>query len=148
MEVGHPVIVTFVVPGVPQTKGSWTVQPKRGGGVRLAPGQTAAARDRYEGWVQDVQVFARQAMGMRDPMAGPVQAEIAFVLPRPKTVTRRWPTARSGGDLDKLERAVYDAVTGIVLADDSIVVAHSNLKRYAESTEEPHASCTFTEIGR
>ena len=61
----------------------------------------------------------------------PVFLRMSFVLPRPKSVKRRYITVRP--DLDKLARAVNDALTGIAFVDDSQVVLLSCSKRYSDS---------------
>ena len=44
-----------------------------------------------------------------------------------------FPTKRSSGDLDKLARAVLDALTGVVYRDDSQVIDLRLRKRYADA---------------
>jgi Holliday junction resolvase RusA-like endonuclease len=144
-------IVSFIAEGEPRTKGSWTLAPRAGGGRPVfLPGKDAADRDRYDGWIETVQLFARREMGMRDPINGAIQAEIVFVLPKPKSVRRVWPQSQNDGDLDKLERAVYDACESIIYTNDARICSHRNLKRYVDTTagERPHAAITFTEIGK
>ena len=51
---------------------------------------------------------------------GPFEIELAFTLRRPRTVTREAATVRP--DLDKLVRAVLDALTRVAYQDDSQVV--------------------------
>lgn len=54
-------------------------------------------------------------------------------LPRPKTVTRQYPTSKQDGDEDKYLRAIQDALTMAgVYADDSLVVDGHIHKRYAD----------------
>lgn len=71
------------------------------------------------------------------PIAGAVHLTLEFVLPRPaSTPRRRTPAAVKRPDLDKLTRAVMDAVTSAgVWRDDSQVVHLSVSKRLAEATE-------------
>lgn len=54
-----------------------------------------------------------------------------FALPRPRSRPKRdhWPDRRP--DLDKLGRALLDALTGIVFLDDAQVVALDPTKEYA-----------------
>ncbi|KKL13006.1 hypothetical protein LCGC14_2530040, partial [marine sediment metagenome] len=66
---------------------------------------------------------------------GAVSVELLFLLPRPKTVKRKYPTSRFSGDGDKLVRAIFDSMTGIVYKDDSQVVDHIAKKRYADDCE-------------
>jgi Holliday junction resolvase RusA-like endonuclease len=74
---------------------------------------------------------------------GPVHLRIAFGLPRPKG---HFGTGRNAGtvkpsappfpavkpDVDKLSRAVMDALRGVVYADDAQVVAKVVSKHYDE----------------
>lgn len=68
---------------------------------------------------------------------GPVVAKLVFVLPRPTaTSKRRTPAATKRPDLDKLVRAVFDAIGSAgVWADDSQVVTVHAHKRLAEPGE-------------
>lgn len=69
----------------------------------------------------------------------PVSVHIEFYFPRPAAARNRlYPHKRSVGDIDKLSRAVLDALqpnrTEIgVLMDDSLVVDLHARKRYSES---------------
>lgn len=68
------------------------------------------------------------------PIETPVSVTVTFYLPRPKTVARFYPTAPP--DLDKLIRAVGDALTASDLyKDDSYVVEWKARKLYATETE-------------
>lgn len=64
------------------------------------------------------------------PIVGPADVSIAFTILRPKSTPRRrtFPTTRP--DLDKLVRAVLDALTGIAFVDDAQVVTIAAEKRY------------------
>ena len=73
-----------------------------------------------------------------DTVDGPVVVKIVFVCPRPKATpkTRATPPKVTKPDLDKLERAVLDALTiATVIADDSFVVTLHGHKRLAELGE-------------
>jgi Holliday junction resolvase RusA-like endonuclease len=60
----------------------------------------------------------------------PVSVRITFLMPRPKTVKRHTPTVPP--DIDKLCRAVLDALTDVgVWVDDSQVVDLGATKIYA-----------------
>ena len=61
----------------------------------------------------------------------PVRVDLAFFLPRGKTVSRVFPTTKP--DVDKLTRAVFDALTESgVIADDSQIVTATQTKKYAD----------------
>jgi len=51
---------------------------------------------------------------------GPITVKAVFSLTRPKTVTRPHPSVKP--DIDKLTRALLDALTGRAYVDDSQVV--------------------------
>lgn len=63
-----------------------------------------------------------------DVLDGPVSVSLDFRIPRPKTVSRESPSVRP--DLDKLVRAVLDALTGRAWADDGQVVQLTASKNY------------------
>jgi crossover junction endodeoxyribonuclease RusA len=71
--------------------------------------------------------------------AGAFAATLEFILPRPKaTPKRKTPLATKKPDLDKLERAVNDAVKSAgVIVDDSFIVRTIKTKRLAEIGEAP-----------
>lgn len=74
---------------------------------------------------------------------GPVRIELQFVMPRPKATPKRsTPPAVKKPDLDKLTRAVLDAITGVSYRDDSQVVDLLASKRIAELGEPPGLSLT------
>jgi Holliday junction resolvase RusA-like endonuclease len=64
---------------------------------------------------------------------GPVTIAVTFTFPRPRSAPRRvvWPATRSSGDLDKLLRALFDALTTAgVWEDDARVVGVTARKVY------------------
>jgi len=61
---------------------------------------------------------------------GPVAMQLDFYMLKPRTVKRDAPTVPP--DLDKLIRAVLDALTGIVYLDDAQVVEIHSSKSYGE----------------
>lgn len=71
---------------------------------------------------------------LREPFA----VTMAFVMPRPASLpkTKPAPPHTKKPDLDKLTRAVLDAGTGIVWADDACVVELHASKRYAAIGEQ------------
>ena len=59
---------------------------------------------------------------------GPLDVYLFFTFQRPKTVTRDRMSVKP--DIDKLARAVLDALTGLVIKDDSRIVSLSARKEY------------------
>lgn len=82
----------------------------------------------------------------------PVFVALEFVLPRPTSTPKtRTPSAVKRPDLDKLARAVLDALTSAgAWADDSQVVGMVLTKRLAERDETPgcHISIKPREVTR
>lgn len=71
---------------------------------------------------------------------------IDFVMKRPAGAPKRsTPMAVKRPDLDKLARAVLDALSGIVWRDDSLIVGLHVTKRLAEIGEQPGAHITVRE---
>lgn len=80
-------------------------------------------------WIEDIRV---QLVGRR-MLDGPVAVDVRFLLTRGKSVKRGQPYVKP--DLDKLARAVLDALTGCCYADDGQVVKVIAVKEYADSAE-------------
>ena len=67
---------------------------------------------------------------VQSALQNPVEIALVFHLPRPKTVTRKWPAVKP--DLDKLIRSTFDGLTtGGLYTDDALVIAVSASKQYA-----------------
>lgn len=83
---------------------------------------------RVKPWREAVKEAILRALGEEGPpVGGPVGARVIFTFSRPKSAPKRrrlWPTTRTSGDVDKLLRATFDAITdaGVVWQDDSQVV--------------------------
>ena len=77
-------------------------------------------------------------------ITGPVRARIQFVFNKPKSAPKRrktWPITRSSGDVDKLLRSTFDALTDAgIWRDDSQVVYVSAEKLYVGDDDTPLAS--------
>ena len=79
-------------------------------------------------WRSAIALKAREAGAT--PMEGAIQLDMTFTALKPRTVTRQHPTVPP--DLDKLVRAVLDALTAIAYRDDSQVTAFTARKQYGE----------------
>lgn len=124
--------ITFFAEGVPAPQGS----KRHVGGGRLIESSRQVGP-----WREIVRQAAITAMGDRPPIDGPVYLVQVFALPRPKS---HYGTGRSSGqikrgaphrppvrpDLDKLARAVGDALTGVCYHDDAQVVNLCAAKYY------------------
>lgn len=91
-------------------------------------------------WMKAIRTAAlteAQNMGITEMIDVPVAVFIEFYFPRPAAAKNRlYPHKRSVGDIDKLSRAVLDALQPTktergILTDDSIVVDLAAYKRYS-----------------
>jgi Holliday junction resolvase RusA-like endonuclease len=116
--------VAFRVHGTPAPQGS-----KRGfviGGRAIITDANPAP---LKTWRDDVKHAALDAMNGAQPLAGPLELLVTFVLVKPKSVKRGWPHVRP--DLDKLLRSAGDALTSAgVYGDDSQIVRITAQKVY------------------
>lgn len=115
------------VGGDPKTKGSWIPMQTKAG-IKFRPATKGASK-----WYKD----AARAIGDQwdhGILEGPIKVRLLFLLPRKKTVKRKFPISKFDGDVDKLVRAIFDAMTGIVYGDDSQVVDVTASKRYADNS--------------
>lgn len=143
--------VTVWVPGIPAPQGSKKAVPRyQGRGhTRQFTGRVALVESSHavKPWREDIRgrLLALQRHERRAwPYTGPVSLVLEFVVPRPKaTPKRRTPPAIKQPDLDKLTRAVGDAITSAqVWRDDSQVTGLYASKRLAE-IDEP-TGCRIT----
>lgn len=119
------------IPGNPAPQGS-----KR----HLGNGVMVESSKRVKPWRSDIRSALLDDGGQpRARFAGPVRVDLEFVLPRPKGAPKkRTPAADKRPDIDKLLRAVFDAIGSAgVWRDDSQVVEARQVKRIAEIGETP-----------
>ena len=118
--------LAFFVAGTPVPQGSM-----RAFGSRIIQSPEVKA---WRGEVTAEALTAAEAAGWEEPWDGPCALDLIFYLPRPKRPRWPWPAVRP--DLDKLARAVMDALCPRdpdlrVLAEDSRVIELHAIKRYA-----------------
>lgn len=93
-------------------------------------------------WRGHVSQTVGEAWGDRPLLLGPVRLQVTFTFPRPKShfnskgqVKPNAPYYKtSAPDLDKLQRAIGDALTGQVFRDDALVVEWHVRKVYDDKT--------------
>ncbi len=121
------------VPGVPVPQGSARA---------FVVGKRAivtGANPKTNPWRADVAAGVRSAIGTQivHP-TGAVAVELRFVMPRRKSEPKRiTPAHTRKPDLDKLARALCDALTGLIFTDDSQVTELLATKRTAAIGEQP-----------
>jgi Holliday junction resolvase RusA-like endonuclease len=119
-------VISFRVDGIPVPQGSMRVF---NGHVVHNKGAELAV------WRSAIAIEAKRAGCTPEP--GPVKLDLLFVMLKPKTVKRDFPTVAP--DLDKLIRAALDAMTAIAYIDDGQVIEITANKVYG-----PQA---FLEVG-
>lgn len=92
--------------------------------------------DRWRRRVRTVAVMARDKHGLTAPMDGPLKVWAAFYVERPKRPRWPFPATVGTGDVDKLTRALLDALSETrddrgLIQDDARVVQLSISKHYA-----------------
>lgn len=131
--------IQFTVIGTPVPKGSAKAFVR---GKHAAI--TASNVERLRPWEALVRDAATQA-GAKI-VSGPVEVNLVFSFRRPKAHFRTGKNAhilRDGypehhtqkPDLDKLERAILDGITGVVVVDDSQVARITSTKQWLYSAE-------------
>ena len=143
-------MVSFDVTGQPKSKGNHIAFcPKRIKGCRptltedtrkLSGGRTS--KGELHKWLRAVEGAVAAATAVM--IAGPVSVMLVFRFARPKTVkVRAFPDNRSTPDIDKLSRAVLDALqsnaggASAAIADDAQVAWLNARKRWCDEGEEP-----------
>jgi crossover junction endodeoxyribonuclease RusA len=139
--LGQPVPVLEVfVPGRPAPQGSKSPKGRAGNGRIIM-----AESSKHVGpWRADIKVFAQNAYSGPLLEGQPLRVTLEFVMPRPVGMakTKATPPHIKMPDVDKLTRAVHDALAGIVYANDSAIVSSRPDKRYAELGEQPGVHIT------
>jgi endodeoxyribonuclease rusA family protein len=125
---------SFFVPGEPITEGS--TRAFTSGQRVVVTHDRGRELDAWRIKVAHAAEAAARKAGWEPRHDGPVAVTAAFLLPRPKSVpkSRQWPYTKP--DLDKLQRAVGDALAPYkqdgVLKDDSRIVTWHTSKYYAD----------------
>lgn len=82
--------------------------------------------------------IAKRPRAERQLLLDGVRLTAAFYLPRPQSLPRRVVCHTKAPDIDKLVRALADALAGVVFRDDAQIVDLIATKRYAPAGEIPH----------
>lgn len=142
--------LSFTVVGVAQTQGSTRAFMPKGWTRPIITNDNPKTK----GWRQTIAHVAALELQHAEHagrfFAGPVEFEVVFYLPRPKTLlTKRLahvdvPHTKKP-DADKLARAAKDALSKVIWHDDSQVTDLIARKRYCADGEHPRAVITVRE---
>ena len=120
-------MLDFFVEGTPVPQGSKNAYVRGGRAVLVD------ANPRLKAWRAQVRAAAEAAIAEDgwETLDEPCRAYLGFVMPRPQRP--RWDVPAVKPDLDKLTRAVFDALTDAgVWRDDSRVVSMEVTKKYED----------------
>lgn len=123
-------------------KDKGTGQPLYVDGKPVLRSVATADNPRLHDWQSLVGDAARRALEQQAELqlfVDAVSLAVLFELPRPTSLPKRVTAHTKKPDLDKLARAVKDALKGIVWKDDSQVVEIFTRKRYAEASAPARA---------
>ena len=134
-------MISFVVHSVPvaQPRQRMRVVQSRG---RVFTHSYTPTKSPVNAFKASVQMAAAIAYG--GPLLdGPLSLELKFILPRPKSMTkkrsdnaREW-DSRSRNDWDNLAKSVCDALNGILWHDDGQIACVSVWRMIAAADEQP-----------
>lgn len=127
------VSIAFTVLGVAQPKGSTKAFMRPGMRFPVVTNDNPKTKP----WAELVRLVAQQHAPQGGPWAGPVDLSTTFYLPRPKSLPKRVLHHTKKPDLDKLVRAVKDALKGVLYLDDSQVVRVLASKAYTTPDSAP-----------
>lgn len=114
--------IEFYVEGRPRSKGSFVFYKGR-----IFPQNSKGL---YR-WTKIIKETARSFKPKDRPMEGVVSIQLDFYFSRPKGGEKRR-YFNQAPDIDKLIRAVLDALTGVIYSDDSQVISVSSTKQYTD----------------
>ena len=144
--------LSIFVPGTPRPQGSKRAIPSRKpGGKPIMVEQVKGLAD----WRGDVRRVAMDQWGSRAPLDGPLAIDLLFLFVRPqshhqgndRSLPCRIDAPRfreKTPDASKLQRAVEDALTGIVYTDDARIARWQGEKTY--TTGQPGVEITISEL--
>jgi Holliday junction resolvase RusA-like endonuclease len=95
---------------------------------------THSKREKLMDWRRTIQIALQmKGYNFRDALiTSPVAIRALFYSTRPTSVPKKAIYKRTAPDCDKLQRALGDALEGIVLKNDSVVVCWHSWKLYTE----------------
>lgn len=143
--------VSFFVQGIPRPAGSRSYF----GHAKSGKAIMAPANKHQKSWQELIRMEAKRAWAGSPLLLGPVMLTSVFLFPRPdchyrtgknrhllRSTAPRFMLVKP--DEDKLQRALRDALTGIVFKDDAQIVRCLSLKRY---TDDPDIFGVKVDIG-
>ena len=120
----------FVVLGKPAPQGSMKAFMLKGKPRLTCDNKNTVPFRQAVGWEA---LRQRPTNDLYAPAGVPVAIRIGFFIAKPTSTAKRVTRPCKKPDLDKLCRAVFDALTGVVWHDDSQVVSLNAAKHFAQT---------------
>lgn len=152
-------VISFIVPAIPIAQPRPRATMARGGkGARIHEVTHIKNANTGERKPHPIAAFkatirmAAQQAYQGPPLTGPIQLDWCAVFPRPGRLvwkTRAMPRERhiTKPDRDNVEKAIMDALKGLVWVDDCQVCDGTPQKWIAAGDEQPHVSITVRRLG-
>jgi len=146
------IILTLTIPGEPVPKGRPRARVVTHNDTRKKPFVQIYPDAKTTNFETHIKLLARQAMGFREPHAGPCELEIWIYLPIPKSWTKMKREAAEKGELahtkkpdaGNVQKAVEDALNEVAYLDDSQITDVIVHKRFAVGL--PHTNLQLRAI--
>ena len=130
-------MITFTAYGTPIPQGSTKAFMRPGMKFPIVTADNAKTKP----WRQAIVDACRSLLAGRQPLEGPVEVRVVFYLPRPKSAPKRITEPSKKPDLDKLARALGDAMTTAgVWRDDAQVISTLARKAFAGGIHDPEGA--------
>lgn len=133
---GEPSSFSLFIPGTPASKGSYRPITGRSRTTGKPVTRLIPMDKKERPWRDHVRDTILSHKHPTIPPNSYIKIETTFYLPRPKTIPphkRKHPTVKP--DIDKLQRALYDAITEThIWHDDRQITDVTSHKRYADNT--------------
>lgn len=115
--------IEFTVYGTPRPQGSMRSFWKPG----MVRAVITSDNSKLKPWRQQITEMALSLNAMKIEV-GPVRVELDFYFSRPKSAAKRIGMTVKP-DIDKLTRAIFDSITGVLIRDDS-QITHMNVRKH------------------
>lgn len=134
--------MNFRVRGIPVPQG--TARAFVAGGRAYLATDANRSSSPIGAWRGAIAREAQLVMGDSPLIEAPVEVTATFSLPRPRSLAKRITQPDAKPDIDKLARALLDAMTGVVIRDDAQVVDLQLRKVYDD--EQPGVVVNVLEL--
>ena len=117
--------LSFFVSGIPLAQGRPRFR-RAGKFVQTYDPETSKSWKESVRW-QCIEYMKKEKKEMID---GAIEAEMVFLLPRPKSLPKKVKHHVKKPDMDNLEKSIFDALEGIAYKNDSQICKKSTMKLY------------------